>query len=62
MFEMYKFILDTTYLYLLKWDLKTKTLIEVRVQCVFLHSRLLLLDSFSILLQDNLHIWILGPT
>lgn len=50
----------TAYLYLLKGDFEAETLVEVRIQRVFLHRRLFLLDPFAILLQNNLHIRILN--
>ena len=50
---------DAAYLYLLKGDIKAKTFIKVGIERVFLDRRLLLLNAFSVLLQNNLHIWIL---
>lgn len=44
------------YLYLLKGHFKAETLIEVRIEGVFLDRRLLLLDPLPILLQDDLHV------
>lgn len=46
------------YLNLLEGNLKAEALIEVRIECVLLDSCLLLLDSFPIVLQNNLHKWI----
>lgn len=44
------------YLYLLKGHFKAETLIEVRIQGVFLDRRLLLLDPLPVLLQNDLHV------
>lgn len=44
------------YLYLLKGNFKAETLIEVRIQGVFLDRRLLLLDPLPVLLQNDLHV------
>lgn len=46
------------YLNLLEGNLKAEALIEVRIECVLLDSCLLLLDTFPIVLQNNLHKWI----
>ena len=51
---------DTAYLYLLKGDVKAETLIEVRIEGVFLYGGLFLLYPFPILLQNNLHVRIFG--
>lgn len=42
-------------LYLFKGDFEAETLVEVRIERVFLDRRLLLLDAFSVLLEDDLH-------
>lgn len=44
------------YLHLVLWDLKAEGLVVVRVQCVLLHCRLLLLQSLAVLQKMNLHI------
>lgn len=44
------------YLYLLKGNFKAETLIEVRIEGVFLDRRLLLLDPLPVLLQNDLHV------
>lgn len=46
------------YLHLVLWDLKAEGLVVVRVQCVLLHSRLLLLQSLAVLQKMNLHVGI----
>ncbi len=46
------------YLHLVLWDLKAEGLVVVRVQCVLLHSRLLLLQPLAVLHKMNLHVGI----
>lgn len=46
------------YLYLLEGHIEAETLVKVRIEGVFLHRRLLLLDPLPVLLQNDLHVGI----
>ena len=52
-------MMDVAHLDLLEGDLEAEALVEVGVQRVLLHRGFLLLDPFSVLLQDDLHVGIL---